>query len=167
MVDVDVTGLSCPIWYADQFVRQKITINPDIKDNLLGILEQVCGYVKQSPYIDHIQDAGFGVSTDNKSSTSYHTKGLAVDLNTLWTYQGYRPYASQGNGDWNTYVSFICNVCNGQEDCEQNVNYQIYHRFFEGKGWCWGGNWGPSYFDPMHFEYRDTCSTSNKNRISC
>ena len=172
MVDVDVSSISCPIWYAHDFIRKTITINPDIKDNLFSILPGVCSYIASSPYIDFLQDAGWGVHRDG-GENDYHAKGLAVDLNTLWNYtspktgNNYRPYASQGTGDWNTYVAFICDVCNGQENCEQNVNYQIYHRYFEGKGWCWGGNWGPSSFDPMHFEYRQTCYTSNKERITC
>lgn len=33
-------------------------------------------------------------------------------------------------------------------------------------GWCWGGNWGPDYFDSMHFEKTDGgCSTTRKLHV--
>ena len=40
--------------------------------------------------------------------------------------------------------------------------------YFEPKGWCWGGNYSPKYFDPMHFEIRDGgCATAYRGKLSC
>ena len=36
---------------------------------------------------------------------------------------------------------------------KSNFNYQLYKNVLQKRGWCWGGNWGSSIFDPMHFEY--------------
>ena len=94
-------------------------------------------------------------------------------MNDLWVYNAngkqYRPYSSMGYSTWNRYEKFVCEVCDGKEDCEYNVNYVIFKRYLEGNGWCWGGNWGKEHFDPMHFEIRENnkCAIARTQKISC
>lgn len=137
----------------------------------LSIMDDVCHYVKTNNSINNIQIAGLG-SGRSSNGISFHAAGLAFDLNSSFKYTSsngktYTPYNGQGANTWNNYQKFICEVCNGNENCEQNVNYQIYTRYFKNNGWCWGGNWGLDSFDPMHIEYRKDCYANNKMTISC
>lgn len=163
----DVSNLECPLYYGSEKIkRDSITFNTEIGDELIEILIQVCSFVKSNDYIEYLQDDGFFVSKNG-----YHGMGLAFDLNDLWSYNGHHPYGSMGNITWERYQKFICEECDGKENCDKNVNYHIFHNYFEGKGWCWGGNWGPSSFDPMHFEYRaaceDNCLTKKREQVKC
>ena len=163
---VEVAGGVIPV------LAKKIAFNSAIADQTHNIFKNVCTYVNKTPWIATLQHDGAYV---NRTITEhdYHSQGLAIDLNDLWTYTGsdgtvYNPYGGQGTWTWTKYKKFICEVCDGQEDCQYNINYIIFKRYFEGNGWCWGGNWSPAYFDPMHFEVRaGGCSSANKQRITC
>lgn len=137
-------------------------------------LTGACSFINNYSFVNYLQSAGSYVLKRVDSVHSYHPKGLAVDLNNLYTYTSpitnkkYTPYASQGKNTWNNYKKFICEVCDGKENCVYNINYQIYHRYFKQYDWCWGGNWSPNSFDPMHFEKRTGgCLTSQKQKITC
>lgn len=165
-------NLGCPFYYSN--IRQTyVYANAEIADNLHEILKNICGYVNSVSWMDRIQHAGIKNSSGQPGQGNLHYYGLAIDLNTEWKYTAngktYRPYASQGTSAWNNYQKFVCEVCNGEEDCPYNVNYIIFKRFFEGNGWCWGGNWGPTSFDPMHMEVRDNnkCLTNKRQKIKC
>ena len=168
---VDVSDLSCTIVYGTSTVTNKIAVNVKIADEFHDILASVCNYVNSTPYLDKLQHAGAYVNREI-AEHDYHSKGTAIDLNNLWsyTYNGktYKPYSSQGTWTWTSYNKFVCEVCGGKEDCQYNVNYIIYNRYFKPKGWCWGGNYSPKYFDPMHFEKRDDeCPVANRGQLSC
>lgn len=171
VVSIDVSNLSCTIVNYLLNVDKKIKVHASIAEEFYGILENVCDYVNETPWIDNLQHAGAFVSR-KINQYDYHSKGLAIDLNNEWTYtyngKVYEPYSWQGISTWKDYNEFICDVCDGKEDCPYNVNYIIFKRYFEGNGWCWGGNYGSQWFDPMHFELRDygKCSVSKRN-ISC
>ena len=135
-------------------------------------MTNVCKYINNSSWINELQTAGAYVNREN-TGYDYHAVGLAVDLNNEWSYTKdgvtYKPYATMGYWAWHNYNKFVCNVCDGREDCKYNVNYIIYKRYFEGNGWCWGGNWGVEHFDPMHYEIRkdNKCVIGRKQKISC
>lgn len=168
---VDVSDLSCTIVNYLFNVDTRIKVHKSIADNFHGILGLVCDYVNETPWIEQLQHAGAYANREIKQH-DYHSKGLAIDLNNSWTYtyngKTYKPYSWQGVSTWEDYNEFICDVCDGKEDCPYNVNYVIFKRYFEGNGWCWGGNYSPEWFDPMHYELRDygICSV-NKQSISC
>ena len=161
----------CPIYYGYETTpRRRLNFDAAKGDELLSILNRVCDYVASNPYIDKIQDAGFGVNRPD-GGADYHAKGLAFDLNNKYVYvdpetgKKYNPYGGQGANWWSRYKTFICEVCNGNENCDKNVNYQIYNRYFKPKGWCWGGSWSPKSFDPMHIEYSNNCG--NREKVTC
>lgn len=169
ITSIDVTNLAVPLYYSDhKTVFRKLSVNQQISTQMHNILNNVSSYVKDnSDIIPRFETAGLYVA-----KSGYHGRGLAIDLFNAWSFSRngstYSPYSGQGTGTWNNYKKFICNVCNGQEDCKYNINYIIFEKYFKGNGWCWGGNWGPSSFDPMHFELRDGgCLTGNKQSISC
>jgi hypothetical protein len=147
-------------------------VHQKIGEDFHGILTNVCKYVNESPWINEIQTAGAYVDRQN-IGTDYHAIGLAIDLNNEWTYtfngKKYRPYPDQGEWTWHVYNEFICEVCDGKEDCEYNVNYIIWKRYFEGNGWCWYGNKAGIGFDPMHFELRvnNDCGAIRTEKVSC
>lgn len=168
---VDVSDLSCNIFYGYSNPVGKIAMHKIVANNFHGILGLVCNYVNDTPWLENLQHAG-GYTSGEVTQHNYHSKGLAIDLNNLWsyTYNGktYRPYSHQGVYVWNNYKDFICEVCDGKEDCPYNVNYIIFKRYFEGNGWCWGGNWGPEWFDPMHFELTEGgCYIEPQREITC
>jgi len=171
---VNLTDLGCGVTSraGSGNYRQSITVHQKISDNLHGILTNVCKYINKSFWISELQTAGAYVGGQN-TGNDYHAIGLAIDLNNEWSYtfngKKYRPYPSQGKWTWHVYNEFVCEVCGGKEDCEYNVNYIIYKRYFEGNGWCWGGNWGLEHFDPMHYEIRPNikCAIGRKQKISC
>jgi len=171
---VNLTDLGCGVTSraGSGNYRQSITVHQKISDNLHGILTNVCKYINKSFWISELQTAGAYVGGQN-TGNDYHAIGLAIDLNNEWSYtfngKKYRPYPSQGKWTWHVYNEFVCEVCGGKEDCEYNVNYIIYKRYFEGNGWCWGGNWGLEHFDPMHYEIRpnNKCAIGRKQKISC
>ena len=165
----DLTTVGCNVTTGDGNVREYFKVHELIASDLTGILTNVCRYINSSSWINELQSAGAYVNKEG----SYHAKGLAIDFNDEWTYtvngNTYRPYGGMGVMTWNRYNKFVCEVCNGKEDCEYNVNYVIFKRYFEGNGWCWGGNWGKEHFDPMHFEIRENnkCVIARKQQISC
>ena len=66
-------------------------------------------------------------------SISHHSYGIAIDIN--WTvnpavYWGYAP----------------------DKTSPYYINQDIVN-IWKKHGWYWGGDWSPSYFDPMHFTY--------------
>ena len=171
VAEVDATDLGCTVVDGKFNTVSSIVVNQAISDNFHGILTNVCSYVNTVSWMDYLQHDG-AFAARPIIPKDYHSRGLAIDLNDLWVFnygnKSYRPYAGQGNSTWNRYTQFICDVCNGKEDCEYNINYIIYKRYFSGNGWCWGGNWSPGDFDPMHFELREgNCLTKNKAQIRC
>ena len=167
IVRIDTTDFAVPLYYSDhKSILKSLGFNSAISTQAHNILNNVSIYVSQnSDIIPRFETAGAYVD-----KAGYHGKGLAIDLFNNWslTYNGktYYPYSSQGN--WSAYNTFICEVCSGTESCKYNIAYIIYEKYFKGNGWCWGGNWGKTSFDPMHFEYTGkACSTSNKASISC
>ena len=169
IVKVDTTDLGCNVYYGESELTTYLYIHRSVADDFHQILKETCGYVNRTSWLDAIHHAGSYVNRE-VTEYDYHSRGLAVDLNTVWTYTykgtTYRPYASQGYSTWNRYKTFICDVCGGKEDCKYNVNYQIYKNYFKKRGWCWGGYWSPENFDPMHFELRDGGCAINNDRKS-
>ena len=144
---------SCTVYYRGNEIKKSDRIDSGLYDDLGAAYKELCRYSKKnSSFYPRIQTAGAYASKGGA-----HTEGRAVDLNNLWSYTAngttYKPYSSQGIAAFNKYTKFICEVCNGKEDCKYNVNYQLYKNVLQKRGWCWGGNWGSSIFDPMHFEY--------------
>ena len=144
---------SCTVYYRENEIKKSDRIDSGLYDDLGAAYKELCRYSKKnSSFYPRIQTAGAYASKGGA-----HTEGRAVDLNNLWSYTAngttYKPYSSQGIAAFNKYTKFICEVCNGKEDCKYNVNYQLYKNVLQNRGWCWGGNWGSSIFDPMHFEY--------------
>ena len=170
IVAVPVNDFSVPMYNYSGIQYQRLHINAKIQTQFRNILSNVADYVRDnSDIIPQFQGAGAWVDGEMKIFF-YHQQGYAIDLFNGWCYNGYCPYHAQGENVWNEYKNFICNVCNGKEDCKYNINYIIYKKFFKGNGWCWGGNYGPGSFDPMHFEVRNdggACLTSNKQKITC
>ncbi len=166
----NIRSLKCPVYYGSKKQnRYTFTFDSNVGEQLFLIFNDLCDFVDQNPYISYLQDDGFAVGKEG-----YHGLGLAFDLNDHWTYtdpntnKTYGPYAGQGPNTWSRYTKFICEVCDGKEDCDQNVNYQIFKIYFEQSGWCWGGNWYSEWFDPMHFEYRNgACSVKEPTPIQC
>ena len=142
---------SCTVYYRGNEIKKSDRIDSGLYDDLGAAYKELCRYSKKnSSFYPRIQTAGAYASKGGA-----HTEGRAVDLNNLWSYTAngttYKPYSSQGIAAFNKYTKFICEVCNGKEDCKYNVNYQLYKNVLQNRGWCWGGNWGSSIFDPMHF----------------
>lgn len=167
ITSIDTSDLKVPLYYSDhKTVLSKLSINSTIATQMHNILNNISIYVKQNnTLIPRLETAGAYV---NKAG--YHGKRLAIDLFNRWefTYNGktYYPYANYPG--FNQYEQFVCEVCDGIEDCEYNINYIIYEKYFKGNGWCWGGNWGKTYFDPMHFELSENgCSTKSKPEFNC
>lgn len=165
---INVSDLAVPLYptgYQNPF--PKLPVNSEIADEMHNILYNISVYVKNNPQlIKRFETAGAYVEKEG-----YHGRGLAIDLFNQWTFtkngKTYRPYGQYKYPAWESYNTFICEVCNGKENCEYNINYIIYKKFFEGNGWCWGGNWSAEYYDPMHYELSDNgCYIANKN-FSC
>jgi len=173
-IDVKSDKIGCPVTFNNSPLSS-LYVNTIISDQLIDILKQICTYIKGNSYINPKEIGTAGVYNGGSNVTYPHHYGLGIDLSSIWqyTYKGktYTPYSGQGSSTAKAYKNFICDVCNGKEDCPQNINYQIYVRFFKQKGWCWGGNWSESSFDPMHYEVKkpwsSTCSTSRKMVIDC
>lgn len=169
IASVAPSDIGCTVLYKinEGIYIEKFKFDSGIMNNFKDVMTQVCRYASTNKYIGTLQSGGSYV---NKGGC--HGQGKAIDLNNQWsiTVNGkkYTPYSSNGYSTWNKYKTFICEVCNGREDCEQNINYQIYYKYFKPAGWCWGGNWTEQYFDPMHFEYTgDACGVTNSRRITC
>ena len=169
MVSVDLTDLGCPVTY-DGTVKKSFLVHEAVADDVHSTLSKFCSsFVNKNQGLTNgrIETAGAYV---NKSG--YHGRGLAIDFYNNWKYSGngktYTPYSGQGESTWSSYNTFICEVCNGQESCNQNIAYQLYYGYFKQIGWCWGGNWTSGYFDPMHYEKTDGgCSVASGSRIKC
>ena len=166
---IKTDDLAVPLYYSDhKTIFRSLQVNSQISTQMHNILNNVSIYVKNnSNMIPRFETAGLYVPKGG-----YHGRGLAIDLFNNWsfTYNGktYSPYVGQGTYVWNEYKRFICDVCNGVENCKYNINYIIFEKYFKGNGWCWGGNWSPGSFDPMHYELRDGgCLTSNKQQVTC
>ena len=174
ITSVDLTNLGCNFTYTSGSGRYvpSILVHQKIGKEFHGILNNVCKYVNKTPWLNEIQTAGAYVDRPN-IGTDYHAIGLAIDLNNEWTYtfngKKYRPYPDQGEWTWHVYNEFICEVCDGKEDCQYNVNYVIWKRYFEGNGWCWYGNKAGIGFDPMHYELRvnNDCGPIRTETVSC
>ena len=165
IVSMKVNDLDCPVYYG-QSVLSTLRVDSGVSSELHGILSSVC-YSAYDLGLPGVLTAG---AYTNKPG--YHGRGIAIDLFNTWSFKKngktYSPYSGQGTSTWNKYKKFICEVCNGKEDCYYNLNYQIYIKYFRPKGWCWGGSWNTNYFDPMHFEKTDGgCSTTRKLQITC
>ncbi len=164
---VNMRDIGCDEYYSSTLHREYLYFNTEVAGEIHEIFVKMCTYVNSSPYVSRIQDAGSYVQ-----KAGYHGRGLAVDLFTEYSYthngKTYRPYGNYSYAEWDNYKRFVCEVCNGDETCPQNINYHIYHNIFQQYGWCWGGNWSPQYYDPMHFEKTDGgCSTTRKLQITC
>ena len=164
---VNMRDIGCDEYYSSTLHREYLYFNTSVANEVHEIFVKMCSYVNSIPYVNRIQDAGSYVE-----KAGYHGRGLAVDLFTEYTYNAngktYRPYGLYKNPAWDAYSKFVCEACNGNESCPQNINYHIYHNIVAQYGWCWGGNWSPEYFDPMHFEKTDGgCSTTRKLKITC
>ena len=79
---------------------------------------------------------------------SYHARGLAIDINTL-----YNPYVRYRNG------KTIVQPSNAQPYVDRKKNYRykivegdLCHRLFLKHGFIWGGSWR-TMKDYQHFEY--------------
>lgn len=170
IVTINVDDLAVPLYYSDHVtVFKTLRVNSQIQTQIHNILNNVSQYVKQNQsMIPRFETAGAYVD-----KTGYHGRGLAIDLFNNWSFEyngkTYYPYANYGPSSWTNYNKFVCEVCNGKENCQYNINYIIYEKYFKGNGWCWGGNWGTNYHDPMHYELTDggVCSTKNKPVFSC
>lgn len=172
---IDTSELGCTVYYEPSkgTLMTRLGFDSSQVENMRSALKNTCGFINNYSFIDYLQTAGSYVARDG-GEHDYHRVGLAIDLNNLFVYthpttnKSYRPYSSQGVSTWNNYKTFICEVCNGKEDCVYNINYQIFERYFKPYGWCWGGNWSPEWFDPMHFEKRTGgCSVANRQPITC
>lgn len=173
---IDTTDLGCTLYYepAKGTIIKQLGFDSSEANNVHNALKSACGFINSYDFVSYLQTAGAYVNREG-GPHDYHRVGLAVDLNNQYVYTSpatgktYRPYSYQGESVWNDYKKFICDVCGGKENCVYNINYQIYERYFKNIGWCWGGNWGPKSFDPMHFEKRTDggCLTSNKKTITC
>jgi len=170
ITSVNVTDAGCKIVYGgDAIPVERIRVHEAISQNFKGIIKNVCAYVNETEWLKYLQHHGAYTAKVG----GYHGMGVAIDLNDQWKYTAengktYQPYRGQGISTWNRYNKFICEVCDGKEDCKYNVNYIIFKRYFEGNGWCWGGNWDEGGFDPMHFELRkENCLTHKKAKITC
>ena len=167
LTKVNMTDIGCDEYYSSTLHREYLYFNSAVADDVHAIFVKMCAYVNSSPYVSRIQDAGSYV---NKAG--YHGRGLAVDLFTEYTVtkngKTYRPYGQYSYAEWDNYKRFVCEVCDGNEACPENINYHIYHNIFQQYGWCWGGNWNPQYYDPMHYEKTDGgCSTTRQTAITC
>ena len=168
-VSIDVTNLGCPVTY-DGMIKRTLVVHEAVANEVRNVLSKWCtGFVNQNQSLTNgrIETAGAYV---NKAG--YHGRGLAIDLYNNWKYtengKTYTPYAGQGPDTFSRYNTFICEVCNGREDCNKNINYQLYYGYFKSINWCWGGNWTSTYFDPMHYEKTDGgCSVASGSRIKC
>ena len=165
---ISLTDLGCPVTYAGTPLSS-FKVHSQVANSVHSTMASWCnGFVKShSNLTNRIETAG--AYTDKPG---YHGRGLAIDFYNNWVYyengKKYTPYAGQGQNTWYNYKKFICEVCNGQENCTKNINYHLYYSYFKQIGWCWGGNWTSGYFDPMHYEKTDGgCSFASSNRISC
>ena len=165
---VDVTDLGCPVTYAG-IPKKYLVFNVSVTSEVHSVMKDWCSTFVSTHSITNgrLETAGAYVN-----KPGYHGRGLAVDFYNNWKYtengKKYTPYAGQGESTWSRYKTFVCEVCGGNEDCDKNINYQLYHKYFKKIGWCWGGNWTSGYFDPMHYEKTDGgCSTTKTSRIVC
>lgn len=169
LVTVDLTDLGCPVTY-DGSIKKSFKVHEAVATEVHSALTKFCSeFVNKNTKLTNgrIETAGAYV---NKSG--YHGRGLAIDFYNNWKYnfngKTHTPYAGQGSDTFSRYNTFICEVCNGKENCNENIAFQMYYGYFKNIGWCWGGNWTSNYFDPMHFEKTDGgCSIATGNRIKC
>ena len=150
-----------------------LQINASIKSSMTTILNNICTYISTNNNFNRLDTVR--IYNPSGSIKYPHAYAMGIDLFNNWSYtengKNHYPYSGQGTSTWNNYKTFIFVVCNGKENCDKNINYQIYKKYFESAGYCWRGNWMFSSFDPMHYEYSKnsdySCSTRNKGTISC
>ena len=162
--EFNTSGLSMPVYYEGS-PRKTIKINEAIKDPMINALKDVSDFLNKNKDLYKIDNIQFAGTYNPDSAYAYpHKYALGIDLFNAWTYTNngktYSPYSSNGKNTWNAYNKFICDVCEGKEDCDLNLNYNI-AKIFKKHGFCWGGDWKPEYFDPMHYEWhkKDKCDT--------
>ena len=172
-IDTTPEAIGCQLYYTNhEWKLDSLRVNAEIATQMTNILKNLCDYVAKTDWIPQLETAGAWV---DKPGT--HGKGLAIDLFNTWKFEAngktYMPYIGYGNAGndpsaYKGYEKFVCEVCGGKENCKYNINYIIYKNYFEGNGWCWGGNWSAAYYDGMHYEVGNgPCSTSNKPAIDC
>lgn len=108
----------------------QITCHKAIADELVAIFTemQAVGFRITDAYSYSWRSMASGTG-----SRSHHSYGLAIDINASANpaaYWGYKPDPTSPY-----YIN------------EQIVNIWKAHGFY------WGGDWSPSYYDPMHFSY--------------
>lgn len=148
--------------------NESVQIHRAAKANFDAALTNICKLVTTGINGMKLQvaDIKFGGAyvprKTNGGTYSLHAYGIATDFNYNWSTKvngtTYKPYASQGTDTYNEYQKFI-NALGGNEADSRNVNYILWKYAFEPAGFKWGGHWGTSSFDPMHFEinWRSTC----------
>lgn len=108
----------------------QITCNKAIADELVAIFTemQAIGFKITDAYSYSWRSMASGTG-----SLSHHSYGLAIDINASANPASYWGYKPDPNSPY--YIN------------EQIVNIWKAHGFY------WGGDWSPSYYDPMHFSY--------------
>ena len=139
----------------------KRTVNSNAKENFEKAFNKVC-QIKTTGINGVKLDAskivldGTLVERLNSARTicSPHAYGYAIDINYAESVEVFgvvhKPWAGQGARTKTNYDAFVRAI--GSESDIRNVNYILWKYAFEPAGFNWGGNWGATSFDPMHFE---------------
>ena len=171
-VDVSKSVIGMDLYYGNTIITST-AVNVVIKDEIVELLKKVGIYIRSNSSVTNKVIMYAGIYNPSDSIAYPHSYALGIDLFNNYSYvnngKTYRPYSSYGSSSG--YRQFVCEVCNGNESCPQNINYHIYEEIFRPAGWCWGGYWGEKNFDPMHYEvlrpWSSSCSTKNKVQMSC
>ena len=88
-------------------------------------------------------------TVSGRQHLSYHARGLAVDINTL-----YNPYVRTGkNGERVVEPSTAVPYCDRQKTFRYKITKgDLCYRLFIKNGFIWGGSW-QTVKDYQHFEY--------------
>lgn len=168
---VSLSSLSCDVYFSGNKLKS-ISMNETISSQLLEALKSLCTFLKNNSSKYNVSDIHTAGTYNLSTTPAYpHVYAMGIDLFNEWTYtyngKTYTPYSEYGPTSYTKYNEFICEVCNGKENCEANLNYKIYETIFKPLGFCWGGNWSKTYHDPMHFEYsrlnNKACSVQPRN----
>ena len=171
-VNVSKSVIGMDLYYGNSIITSTAA-NAVIKDEIVELLKKVGIYIRSNSSVANKVIMYAGIYNPSDSIAYPHSYALGIDLFNNYSYASngktYYPYSSYGSSSG--YRQFICEVCNGNESCPQNINYHIYEEIFRPAGWCWGGYWGEKNFDPMHYEvlrpWSNSCSTGNKVQMSC
>lgn len=171
-INISKSVIGSDVYYGSS-ILPSMTTNAVIADQVIELLKKISTYISGNSYVTNKSILTAGMYSPGGSISYPHEYALGIDLFNQWTYSyngtTYYPYSSYA--DSTNYRKFICEVCNGDETCPQNINYHIYEEIFRPAGWCWGGYWGEGNFDPMHYEvlrpWASSCSTGNKVQITC